>query len=64
VVFSALGGTTGSFVTGRVFAAFDGALAYYLLLVPMGLLALSLFLFRRNVGAVDPVPSLEPNLVH
>jgi len=64
VVFSALGGTTGSFITGRVFAAFDGALAFYLLLVPMGVLALSLFLFRRNVGVAEPVPSLEPNLVH
>jgi fucose permease len=64
VVFSALGGTTGSFVTGRIFAAFDGALAFYLLLVPMVLLGLSLFLFRRNLGAAEPVSSLEPNLVH
>ncbi len=64
VVFSALGGTTGSFVTGRVFAAFDGALAFYLLLVPMGLLALFLLMFRRNVAVVEPVSSLEPDLVH
>lgn len=63
VVFSALGGTTGSFITGRVFAAFDGALAFYLLLVPMALLTLFLFLFRRHV-ATAAVPSLEPNLVH
>ena len=63
VVFSALGGTTGSFVTGRVFAAFDGALAFYLLLVPMALLSLFLFLFRRHV-ATAAVPALEPNLVH
>jgi fucose permease len=64
VVFSALGGTTGSFITGRIFAAFDGALAFYLLLVPMALLALSLLLLRRSVPAADDVPSLEPNLVH
>jgi len=64
VVFSALGGTTGSFVTGRVFAAFDGALAFYLLLVPMVLLGLCLLMFRRSVGTAEPVPSLEPNLVH
>ena len=31
VVFSALGGTTGSFITGQLFAHFDGALAFYLL---------------------------------
>ena len=64
VVFSALGGTTGSFITGRVFAAFDGALAFYLLLVPMALLTLSLLLFRRSVPATESIPSLEPNLVH
>ncbi len=64
VVFSALGGTTGSFLTGRIFAAFDGALAFYLLLVPMALLGLFLLMFRRSVGMADPVPSLEPNLVH
>jgi fucose permease len=63
VVFSALGGTTGSFITGRIFAAFDGALAFYLLLVPMGLLTVFLLMFRRS-AAVEPVPSLEPNLVH
>ncbi len=64
VVFSALGGTTGSFITGRTFAAFDGALAFYLLLVPMALLGLSLFKFRRSVPVMEAVPTLEPNLVH
>jgi len=64
VIFSALGGTTGSFITGRIFAAFDGALAFYLLLVPMALLTLSLLLFRRSVPVTESVPSLEPNLVH
>jgi fucose permease len=64
VVFSALGGTTGSFITGRIFAAFDGALAFYLLLAPMGLLTLFLLMFRRSVAGAEPVPSLEPNLVH
>ncbi len=64
VVFSALGGTTGSFLTGRIFAAFDGALAFYLLLVPMALLGLCLLMLRRSIGTAEPVPSLEPNLVH
>jgi len=58
VVFSALGGTTGSFITGQVFGAFHGAVAYYLLLVPMMMLGLSLFKFRRSV------PSMEPDFVH
>jgi fucose permease len=47
VVFSALGGSTGSFITGRVFAAFDGTTAFALLLVPLAALALALAAFRR-----------------
>lgn len=47
VVFSALGGTTGSFITGQVFAAFDGQTAFYLSIIPMGLLLVSLGFFAR-----------------
>ncbi|OGS59908.1 MAG: MFS transporter [Erythrobacter sp. RIFCSPHIGHO2_12_FULL_63_10] len=47
VVFSALGGTTGSFITGQVFAAFDGQTAFYLSIAPMGLLLVSLGFFAR-----------------
>lgn len=50
VVFSALGGTTGSYITGQVFAAFDGQTAFYLSILPMGLLLLSLGGFRRLGG--------------
>jgi len=48
VVFSALGGTTGSYVTGQLFAHFDGSRAFYLLLAPMALLLLSLVLLKRS----------------
>lgn len=51
VVFSALGGTTGSYVTGQLFAHFDGSRAFYLLLAPMALLLLSLALFDRSTRA-------------
>ncbi len=47
VVFSALGGTTGSFITGRVFAAFDGQTAFYLSIVPMAVLLVALGRFHR-----------------
>ncbi|MEK6541528.1 MAG: MFS transporter, partial [Pseudomonadota bacterium] len=47
VVFSALGGTTGSYITGQVFAAFDGQTAFYLSIIPMALLLISLGGFRR-----------------
>lgn len=50
VVFSALGGTTGSFITGHMFAAFDGQTAFYLSILPMGLLLLSLGGFKRLGG--------------
>jgi len=49
VVFSALGGTAGSFITGRVFAATDGRTAFSLGLVPMALLIGALFLFDRTL---------------
>ena len=47
VVFSALGGTTGSILTGSLFEHFDGLTAFYMSLIPISLLAISLFLFRR-----------------
>lgn len=46
VIFSALGGTTGSLIVGQVFAATGGNLAFYLLLVPIGGLAAAIFALR------------------
>lgn len=64
VIFSALGGTAGSFITGRLFMAFDGRTAFALLLVPIALLALFLFLFRRGLrrhaDSAPRQPSLTP----
>jgi FHS family glucose/mannose:H+ symporter-like MFS transporter len=48
VVFSALGGTVGSRITAIVFSRFDGIRAFYFSLVPMLLLLVALFLFRRE----------------
>lgn len=50
VVFSALGGTLGSFVTGRLFVSFDGATAFALLLVPVAVLAIALAGMRRRLS--------------
>lgn len=47
VVFSALGGTTGSIITGHMFEAFDGVTAFYLSLVPMVLLGIALFILNQ-----------------
>ena len=46
VVFSALGGTTGSFITGQVFAHLGGQTAFYLSLVPMAVLLLAILLLK------------------
>ncbi|MYM37916.1 MFS transporter [Duganella qianjiadongensis] len=49
VIFSALGGTTGSLITGYVFGHFSGHYAFYLTLLPISVILLMLFLFRRAV---------------
>ena len=52
VIFSALGGTTGSFVTGYVFGNASGHVAFYLTLVPISLVLVTLFFFKRQVDRV------------
>ncbi|QDK82959.1 MFS transporter [Spirosoma sp. KCTC 42546] len=47
VIFSALGGTTGSIITGHVFDAFDGQTAFYFSLIPIGLLLVLITVFSR-----------------
>lgn len=47
VIFSALGGTTGSIITGFLFGRLDGITAFYLVLIPMAILLLILFPYRR-----------------
>lgn len=48
VIFSALGGTTGSIITGVVFGRFDGQTAFYLSLVPLTIILVALYLFKRE----------------
>jgi fucose permease len=47
VVFSALGGTTGSIITGHVFDAYGGQTAFYFSLIPVSVLIILLFVFKR-----------------
>ncbi len=54
VIFSALGGTTGSIITGHVFEAYGGQTAFYFSLVPIGLLLVLLTLFSRMQPAAKP----------
>ena len=54
VVFSALGGTLGSFLTARIFATFGGRIAVASVLVPVALLLIGLLFLRRLVHAARP----------
>lgn len=47
VVFSALGGTTGSIITGNIFEAYGGQTAFYFSLLPITILMALLFFFKR-----------------
>jgi FHS family glucose/mannose:H+ symporter-like MFS transporter len=47
VIFSALGGTTGSIITGHIFQAYGGQSAFYFSLVPICILIISLLFFNR-----------------
>lgn len=60
LVFSALGGTLGSRITAVVFARFGGIHAFYFSLVPMTLLLVTLFMFKRETTrATAALPGLE-----
>ena len=52
VVFSALGGTTGSIITGTLFQAFGGKTAFYCSLVPITIILFTLYLFKRKTDEV------------
>ena len=53
VVFSALGGTFGSLITGSLFEAFGGKTAFYCSLVPIAALLVALYLLRRGSVRAD-----------
>ncbi|HXS56729.1 MAG TPA: MFS transporter [Hanamia sp.] len=47
VIFSAIGGTTGSIITGHIFEAYGGQTAFYFSLIPITILVISLIFFNR-----------------
>ncbi len=47
VIFSALGGTTGSILTGHIFEAYGGQTAFYFSLVPITVLFVCLLVFNQ-----------------
>jgi fucose permease len=63
VIFSALGGTTGSIVTGHIFENYGGQTAFYFSLVPITILIISLIFFNRlqKKSQVDALPQINSN---
>ncbi len=49
IIFSALGGTTGSIITGNIFEHFGGQNAFYFSLLPIGIMLVALYFFRKMV---------------
>lgn len=47
VVFSALGGTTGSIITGYIFEVYGGQSAFYFSIIPLSILIVCLFFFNK-----------------
>lgn len=47
MIFSALGGTTGSLITGFIFSRNSGQTAFYFSLLPMSLLLIILFFYKK-----------------
>lgn len=52
VVFSALGGTTGSLLTGYLFEHYGGQQAFYLSLIPLTTILVVLYFFKRSTERV------------
>lgn len=62
VIFSALGGTTGSIITGHIFQRYGGQTAFYFSLAPIGILVISLIFFNRlQKRAAGNIPSAINN---
>lgn len=55
VIFSALGGTTGSIITGHIFEAYGGQTAFYFSLIPIAVLIASLIFFNYLQKRAAPV---------
>lgn len=58
VIFSALGGTTGSVITGFTFSEFGGQTAFYLSLVPIAGIMTALFFFKRETDKFAAIPDM------
>lgn len=54
IIFSALGGTTGSIITGNIFQRFGGQTAFYFSIVPIAILLVAMYFFQRLQRQTSP----------
>ncbi len=59
IIFSALGGTTGSIITGNIFGKFGGQTAFYFSLVPITILLIGLYFFKKLKQKAQSTPNPE-----
>jgi MFS transporter, FHS family, glucose/mannose:H+ symporter len=64
VIFSALGGTTGSIITGHIFQAYGGQTAFYFSLIPISILIVSLVFFNSLQKKTDAAVNFKPGTTH
>ena len=60
VVFSALGGTAGSYVTGRLFEHFGGQTAFLITLAPCAALLVGIWLFKEAISTNSQEGNVTP----
>ncbi len=64
IIFSAIGGTTGSLLTGYIFDKYNGQTAFYFSLVPIGILIICLFVFKKLQKKPVTEPQINPDIIH
>ena len=64
IIFSAIGGTTGSLLTGYIFDKYNGQTAFYFSLVPIGILIICLFVFKKLQKPAVVETTLNAKLVN
>lgn len=64
IIFSAIGGTTGSLLTGYIFDKYSGQTAFYFSLVPIGILIICLGVFKRLQKKPVVEPVINPDVIH
>ena len=64
IIFSAIGGTTGSLLTGYIFDKYNGQTAFYFSLVPIGILIICLFVFKKLQRKPVVEPQISPGILN